>query len=99
MLTGMDTLAHTCLRMEGPEGHLPPSWELTPIHSIHMSSFRLLHRIFIEPVQKHLLGAGRPGSQEDAGGRVRVGNMDEEGLASSLHRQGVSPSRGVWITG
>lgn len=99
MLTGMDTLAHICLRMEGPERHLPPSWELTPIHSIHVSSFRLLHHIFTEPVQKHLLGAGRPGSQDDAGDGVRVGNMDEEGLASSPHLQGVSPSPGAWITG
>lgn len=90
--------------MGGLWGHLPPSWELMPTHSIHMSSVRPLHRIFIEPVQKHLSGdrQARPGSQEDAGDGAGVGNVEEEGLVSSPDLQGMLPfswSPDHWLTG
>ena len=71
------------------------------MHSILVSSIRPLCFIFIEPVPEHLSESQAGQARVPGGywGGVGVGNVEEEGLASSPDVQGMPPSPGVWITG
>jgi len=85
----------------GPQGDRTPSWERMPTHSIHVSSMRPLHRIFIEPVQKRLWGGGR--QARVPGGCLGVGVGLETWKKRDLFPlpicRACPPSPGVWITG
>lgn len=101
-------LARTHLLVDGGAGGgtCPPDWEPMPTHFICVSSIRPLHRIFIEPVQKHLWGGGgrqaRPGSQEDAGvglGLETWQKRDWSPLLICRARPPFSWSLDHWVTG